>query len=268
MLMALISNCGVNLAQAAGMGYFRYRRWLAGNKRAYTPPADGVADRVWVNWGLAPAAVRRVAEAMHAMGHRSPAVILNQDTSYARSKVKSYAAFVEAGIFCPVPFESAGAATQSGVRFLGRKDHECGGVGIVEYAPRSVPVIHDFYVPLLDLKHEFRVHVWQGKVLATQYKKFALEGVVRNHAAGAFFLTWPLDGYIGPQTATRAKETAVKAVQTLGLDFGAVDMAIERTPNGNRRLVTLEVNTAPGVQAGSMVEVYTEALRGTRGAIV
>jgi hypothetical protein len=265
MLMTLTTNCGVELARAAGMGYFRYRRWISGKKYAYVPALDGVADRVWVNWGLAPVAVRRVVEAMQAKGHRTPALILNSRTNLASSKVRSYAAFKEAEIFCPEPFESASAAALSGVRFLGRKDHEFGGRGIVEYAAHAVPETHDFYVPLLDLKHEFRIHVWQGEVIATQYKKFAHAGIVRNHVAGAFFLTWPLDGYIGEQTTVRAKETAIKAVKVLGLDFGAVDMAVELTPKGNRRLVTLEVNTAPGVQAGSMVGIYTTILKKLRG---
>lgn len=48
-------------------------------------------------------------------------------------------------------------------------------------------------------------------------------------------------------------ETAIKAVQSLGLDFGAVDMVIGDDGNA----YVLEVNTGPSLQVETGLEAYT-----------
>jgi glutathione synthase/RimK-type ligase-like ATP-grasp enzyme len=52
------------------------------------------------------------------------------------------------------------------------------------------------------------------------------------------------------------REIAAAAVTALGLDFGAVDLA--QRPDGT--LFVLEVNRAPGVEAGTAV-AYAQAIQ-------
>jgi hypothetical protein len=257
-------NSGAQLADLANIPVFKYRRWQAG-KKGFLLRLRRRPMQIWINWGLNPVALARVEDkVLNKMVARiaPPQTVLNRDNSKATSKRTTYKLLGEAGISTPVPFESVEAAIAAGVPYLGRMDGMKGGEGIVLYQAGEKPAVkHDFVVPFLALKHEFRIHVWRGAVVATQYKKLLeLDVAIRNHDNGVRFVTWPLEGYIGEQTTVRAKAAAIKAVETLGLDFGAVDLAIELTPKGNNRLMVLEVNTAPGVQAGSTIEIYKNLL--------
>jgi len=107
-------------------------------------------------------------------------------------------------------------------------------------------------------RKEYRVHVFNGKVINIQEKRRRngykeLENYsddVRNLAGGWVFCT--KDVKLGDETV----QTCVNAVAALGLDFGAVD--ILQTTNG--KCWVLEVNTACGLQ-GSTVDKYVEAIK-------
>lgn len=59
----------------------------------------------------------------------------------------------------------------------------------------------------------------------------------------------------GVVVSDETKAEAVKAVAALGLDFGAVDIVIDR----EGKPVILEVNTAPGIQ-GTTLTNYKRAI--------
>ena len=109
----------------------------------------------------------------------------------------------------------------------------------------------------LDRK-EYRVHVFNGKVMHTQEKR-RREGyadnnkfsdAVRNLAGGWIFAIRDVTPSEGVKT------TSINAIAALGLDFGAVD--ILQTSDG--RGWVLEVNTACGLE-GTTVGKYVDAIK-------
>ncbi|QDH46878.1 putative ATP-grasp enzyme [Aeromonas phage LAh_9] len=108
-------------------------------------------------------------------------------------------------------------------------------------------------------RNEVRVHVAFGRVILEQKKK-RVEGyrdlpnysnVVRNHSTGWIYATEDLNI---PQ---EVRDTAVRAVAALNLDFGAVDIVYK----GRTRfeVYVLEVNTAPGLSGESSRAAYVRA---------
>jgi hypothetical protein len=103
---------------------------------------------------------------------------------------------------------------------------------------------------------EIRVHVFRGTVIAAAEKK-RKRGLARNiyqrlvqsHENGWVFCTKDV------QVPDKAKELAIKAVEALGLDFGAVDAIMRKG-----KVYILEVNSAPGLQ-GSTLAAYTKAFK-------
>lgn len=104
------------------------------------------------------------------------------------------------------------------------------------------------------LRREFRVHVvGTNAVLVSEKKKRAgtnPDPLIRSHGDWVFCRN-NLDPY--PDTV---KQQAIAAVQALGLDFGGVDIGLDRQHN----VCVFEVNTAPGI-TGIAVEVMAAALR-------
>jgi len=102
-------------------------------------------------------------------------------------------------------------------------------------------------------KYEFRVHVFKGQVIDIQQKK-KKEGVIansaiRNHANGYIYARSDITV---PDIIT---EASLKAVEYLGLDFGAVDIGYRERDN---KAFVFEVNTAPGLVGTTLVK-YTNA---------
>lgn len=86
---------------------------------------------------------------------------------------------------------------------------------------------------------EFRVHVFKTDKYRSikLQEKLGGEGYVRNHRHGWLFLP-PLHRV----EAKLARKEAKKAVEALGLDFGAVDVLVK-----DGKAYVLEVNTAPAL---------------------
>jgi hypothetical protein len=256
MLLLHNSGSGLDLARNANVAALRYKKWKSGHKQ---PMVKGDPLKVFVNWGIRAGGVRAILPYAIRVAGEKP--VLNADNELAVSKVKSYIAFKEAGIDCPRLFDSADAATNSGVAFLGRADGLHSGMGIAQYSAGAVPDKHDFYVEALTRRHELRIHVFCDTVLVTQYKKVAPGGgLIGNYQFGARYLIWPLAGYLGPKTTAKATEAALLAVKALNLDFGAVDLMVTE----DKRIVVLEVNTAPGIGSEGLMKAYTDTLNMVR----
>ena len=102
---------------------------------------------------------------------------------------------------------------------------------------------------------EFRVHVVFGQVLHVLEKKKRRgtnpDPLIRSHQRNWVFCQNDL-----APIPDIVSTTALAAVAALGLDFGGVDLAIDRY----EQPAVFEVNTAPGLEGTSLLK-YTEAFR-------
>lgn len=129
------------------------------------------------------------------------------------------------------------------------------GKGIVEFDKDSKEIPEaKLYTRYIPKDQEYRVHVMGEEAFYVQRKARKLDVPdeqvnwrVRNHANGFIFQK---DDFVIPEGV---KEEAIKAVEAVGLDFGAVD--ILTTKKG--KVYVLEVNTAPGLE-GTTLEKYVE----------
>ena len=103
-------------------------------------------------------------------------------------------------------------------------------------------------------KHEYRVHVFKDQVLDVQMKRKrngSLGGSgIRNHANGWVYARAEI---LPPEELL---SSACKAVNLLGLDFGAVDIGHRLIDN---KFFVFEVNTAPGLE-GTTLDKYAKAI--------
>jgi glutathione synthase/RimK-type ligase-like ATP-grasp enzyme len=111
---------------------------------------------------------------------------------------------------------------------------------------------------------EYRVHVFDGKVIDLQRKVLrkkddagndidpkTIDFRIRNHINGFIFQKQN----ISPNSDV--EKQALLAIDSLGIDFGAVDVIWNEN---SKKAYVLEINTAPGIE-GSTVESYIEAIR-------
>ncbi len=112
------------------------------------------------------------------------------------------------------------------------------------------------YVKYKPKREEYRVHVAFGKVIDTQLKKRRagyrerkdVDYLVRNWYTGWVYCREEV------QPNEQRDTLAIKAVNALGLDFGAVDIIYNELED---KYYVLEVNTAPGLD-GTTVDKYVE----------
>lgn len=132
--------------------------------------------------------------------------------------------------------------------WVGRKNNHVGGNDLLN--PDNAP---DFYVKKENIVEEYRLHIFKGKSIRAGHKVkragVANHAWVRSEAGG-----WYID-YTDFKSKKSMRELAAKAVEALGLDFGAVDLG--RT--ADKKLIVLEVNRAPGLSGGT-TESYARAL--------
>lgn len=179
---------------------------------------------------------------------------------WAADKLMSFKAMQLAGVSVPRFSESL----QEAVEML--KDGEVvvrtvlnghSGKGIIIASGEEELVEAPLYVQYVKKKKEFRVHVFNGKVIDVQRKARKLDvpdddvnWKVRNLEGGFIYARGDVE------EDERMEEESIKAVQSLGLDFGAVDVIYNERED---KYYVLEVNTAPGL-TGTTLEKYIGAL--------
>jgi len=133
-----------------------------------------------------------------------------------------------------------------------------GGRGIIIATSPSSVRPAPLYTKRLNIKGEYRVHVFNGKVIDYQKKRRREEAIengdiednIRNLDAGWVYCRNKLN------RIQDNEQIALDAVKNLGLNFGAVD--IVRDVNHNS--FVLEVNTAPGLEGLTLVN-YANAIK-------
>jgi glutathione synthase/RimK-type ligase-like ATP-grasp enzyme len=131
-----------------------------------------------------------------------------------------------------------------------------GGNGIEVCRGGILPRAH-LYTKAITVKAEYRVHVFNGKVIDYAKKRRRIDDVpnedqlsVRNHENGWIFTRENL------RRLERVEQMAINAIKSLGLDFGSCDIVRDI----NNDCFVLEVNTASGIE-GTTLENYTNAIR-------
>lgn len=218
-------------------------------------------DHMIVNWGCS-----KVPNWRHPIVGQRPDLWLNAVPSVERAcnKLLAFSRMAEERV--PTPFYTIDPAVargwlQDGDSVVSRyllNSHS--GKGIVIDSLDSYDIfLHreraPLYVKYFKKKHEYRVHVFNGKVIDVQQKRKRRESdvnyQVRNHANGWVYCREDVS------PPAEALDIAVKAVAALGLDFGAVDVAWNEHYN---KCVVFEVNTAPGL-FGHTLDIYVDAIK-------
>ncbi len=130
------------------------------------------------------------------------------------------------------------------------------GKGIVVAKEVNDLVDAPLYTKYVKKTHEFRVHVFNGKVIDYVQKKKRTGIVDRNKYVRSVENGWVFCRE-NIEVSEDAKALAIDAVNTLGLDFGAVDIILGH----DGKVYVLEVNTAIGME-GTTVECYKKAFDG------
>jgi len=111
---------------------------------------------------------------------------------------------------------------------------------------------------------EYRLHVFYGNVILIQQKRRMNnerrppEGhnLIRTHANGWVFALNDL-GCDARNYRGAISQLAIDACNAVGCNHAAVDVLVSHENNNNA--VVCEINSAPGIQAGSTLEAYTRA---------
>ena len=131
------------------------------------------------------------------------------------------------------------------------------GRGIVIADNRDALVPAPLYVKYMKKRDEYRIHVGRMGIIAIQRKAIPngtepIDTRIRNHHNGYVFVRNNVEPPV------QVLEQASRAIDALGLDFGAVDIIYN---NHYQRATVLEVNTAPGLE-GQTIEDYANYFRG------
>jgi hypothetical protein len=189
---------------------------------------------------------------------RSPSIINEPEcVRDATNKLTTLLVLKEAGVNVP-EFTTviAEAKAWDGIVVCRRTITGARGQGIVIANNPDEIIDAPLYTKHLRHKHEYRVHMMNGEVIDVTQKKKRQgtnpNSLVRSHGDWVFCR----EGIVIPDVI---KEQALKAVSALGLDFGAVDIAYREREN---KAYALEINTAPGLDAGSItLAKYIEGFR-------
>ena len=181
-----------------------------------------------------------------------PRLVLNRPEAIrkAANKMKAFAIWGDADAESPVKSvevtynrDTANTWLAQGSVILGRTASGTRGSGITVYGNEGNLTRlgdHSFYSKYIPDTREYRLHVVGDKVIRVQRKYLEHPELVRNP-----YVKNVDEGYVykTPQMQLHSSRSklAINAVKSLGLDFGAVDMVIDRAGIA----YVLEVNSAP-----------------------
>lgn len=242
------SNGAKLLARALGIKMIK----AEGSK--FTPSTD----KVIINWGRGQ---ELPIDTTGVQIVNQPEAVVN-----ATNKLKCFKALRNAGNVSIPPFTTRRTEAEDWLRrgsvcFARTRLQGSSGDGIVELETADdLGTVEEgtLIVEYIKKKHEFRIHVGDGEIIDRQQKKkrrdVDLEDInwrVRSHANGFVFVRQEV------QVPKCVDEEALKAMEVIGLDFGAVDVIYNQH---QKKAYVLEINTAPGIE-GSTVLVYRDYFR-------
>ena len=188
---------------------------------------------------------------------------LNPPTAVMKcvNKTASFRAFAAAGVRC-VPFTTsrteAAAWAQEGHRVMARNLTE-GRDGEGAQVLNTIEEVRDSGAGLFTLfipkAAEYRVHVFNGNIIGVQQRTRRDGATITNHHIRTSSNGWGLTRSWDVSVSAELRNNAVSAVAALGLQFGAVDVGVDRFG----RDFVFEVNSAPEV-LGEGVNRYANAI--------
>jgi hypothetical protein len=188
-----------------------------------------VPGDVWLNWGP-------------GFCHKEGVISLNGYRNGVQpNKYNQLIELAQGGVLCPEVYDTPGTGR------IGRSFKHQSGRDLLNNSGR------DYYTQKLPFVRECRIHIFQGKSIHAGLKVPRIPNPhewIRSYDAG-----WKIDYTQAHRIKQDRRELAKRAVDTLGLDFGAVDIGIV----ADGRAVVIEVNTAPGLE-GSSVDAYVRQI--------
>lgn len=176
------------------------------------------------------------------------------------NKVAQFENFAANNISCPGFCTTADAVPALGVKtvFARTLINSTNGRGIIEFnigeGPTPDAPLYTAYIPK---KAEYRFHVFGGQVIDIQQKKKNRDfdendrnSRIRNIHNGYVYCR---DGVAPPDGAA---DLAIRAVEALGYQYGAVDVIWNEKRNQS---YVLEVNSRPGLR-GTTLDKYADAI--------
>ena len=139
--------------------------------------------------------------------------------------------------------------------------HGGAGIRVVYTVDDLSPNGVQLYTRGIRIRREYRVHVFDGKVIDYVQKRRKFDAdtnevseYIRNHTHGWIFCR------SGFERIEEIERQAIAAVASLGLDFGAVDIIQEKITG---KVYVLEVNTAAGFSGpeSSTLQAYIRAFK-------
>lgn len=203
---------------------------------------------------------RRPSDKIIAWGPTAPCQHTNPDQEAAKAlasnKLLSFIKFRVNNVSTPEWTTDVTVAQSWNKDYLARtllRSHS--GKGIVMVPAGEVGPNAKLYVQYKKKKHEYRVHVFQSRVIDVTQKKKRVghedtNHQIRNHQNGWVYCRENVQEPEGIQ------QLALAACNALGLESGAVDIIWNEKEN---KCYVLEVNTAPGI-CGITTKKYTDAI--------
>jgi len=176
----------------------------------------------------------------------------------AKDKYSTLFKLKEEGISVPEFTTHSGELDRNYVWYARDDLRSSQGRGIRIIKPEDEVGYSPLYVKRVEGDREYRIHVFNGEVIAISKKEInpnaeMVNQYIKNHDKGWFFKKCDID-----KVHDEAKNLAINSIRALGLDFGAVDLVYDRN---ERKGWVLEINTAPGMEEdGHVFEAYEKAL--------
>jgi glutathione synthase/RimK-type ligase-like ATP-grasp enzyme len=182
---------------------------------------------------------------------------LNSDITNSTNKRVMRTLFAENDVPMPKLYtdHEAHALAKEGKELIGRPDRHSGGRGLWRInsndtfmnayrgTRRKKAATH--FMEFIDAPREYRVHIFKGRSIRLSEKR---HGETGDTAHGNYITVRP-----DPEHNIRhVREAAKRAVEAVGLDFGAVDVLAN-----NNECWVLETNASPGI-GGSLPKLYAD----------
>lgn len=261
-----------------------------------TKPTNLRAGDLVVCWGTKTDEAVRLAAGVFVLNHPDKIRINRDKMAALRALVAVGALAPTIAAFLPANEISAAVDRgRMTLPIIGRKSHHQGGKGfwLCVTKPQVVKAIEagaDYFQKYIDIKDEYRLHIFRGEMIHAVKKvenpsndawvsqrkdmlkemagdrdlneetmDFILGKLVKEYTLPDYVIRsnkrgWKFSTANNPPAALRT--AAINALAALGLDFGAVDCAIDIS----NRPYLIEVNSGPGLQ-GVALERYVASIR-------